>query len=124
MFVMAYRLLKCKKPHTIVEVVLSAAVVLVNKSGSESAIKLVSKVPLSNNISFKIIWPKTSINWKKNQAKGIWIAPHLICYLRFIKANDIVEECILCKCKSLDRTNCVGVLCTHCRAHTRKRQSL
>jgi hypothetical protein len=44
------RIAKCKKPHTIAEVlILPAAVDMVNIMISESAGKLLSKVPLSNN---------------------------------------------------------------------------
>jgi hypothetical protein len=46
----AHRIIKCKKPHTIVEeLILPAAVDMVNIMIGESAGKLLSKVPLSNN---------------------------------------------------------------------------
>jgi hypothetical protein len=46
----AHRIAKCKKPHTIAEeVILLAAVDMANIMIGESAGKLLSKVPLSNN---------------------------------------------------------------------------
>jgi hypothetical protein len=46
----AHRIAKCKKPHTIAEeLILSAAVDMVNIMISESAGKLLSKAPLCNN---------------------------------------------------------------------------
>jgi hypothetical protein len=46
----AYRIAKCKKPHTIAEeLILPAAVDMVNIMIGESAGKLLLKVPLSNN---------------------------------------------------------------------------
>jgi hypothetical protein len=46
----AHRIAKCKKPHTIAEeLVLPAAVDMVNIIIGESDGKLLSKVPLSNN---------------------------------------------------------------------------
>jgi predicted RNase H-like nuclease len=46
----AHRIAKCKKPHTIAEeLILPAAVDMVNILIGESAGKLLSKVPLSNN---------------------------------------------------------------------------
>jgi hypothetical protein len=44
-----YRITKCKKPHTIAELILLAAVDMVNIMIGESAGKLFSKVPSSNN---------------------------------------------------------------------------
>jgi hypothetical protein len=46
----AHRITKCKKPHTIAEeLILPAAVDMVNVMIGESAGKPLSKVPLSNN---------------------------------------------------------------------------
>jgi hypothetical protein len=46
----AYRIAKCKKPHTIAEeLILPAAVDMVSNKVGESAGKLLLKVPLSNN---------------------------------------------------------------------------
>jgi hypothetical protein len=46
----AHRIAKCKKPHTIAEeLILPAAIDMVNIMIGESAGKLLSKVPLSNN---------------------------------------------------------------------------
>ncbi|VVC25872.1 Hypothetical protein CINCED_3A012173 [Cinara cedri] len=51
----SYRIAKCKKPHTIVEqLILPAAIDMVNIMVGESAWKLLSKVPLSNNTL--VIW--------------------------------------------------------------------
>jgi hypothetical protein len=52
----AHRIAKCKKPHTITEeLILSAAVDMVNIMIGESAGKQLSKVPSSNNtISLRI----------------------------------------------------------------------
>jgi predicted RNase H-like nuclease len=52
----AHRIAKCKKPHTIAEeLILPAAVDMVNIMIGESAGKLLSKVPLTNNtISHRI----------------------------------------------------------------------
>jgi hypothetical protein len=45
-----HRIAKCKKPHTVAEeLILPAAVDMVNIMIGESAGKLLSKVPLSNN---------------------------------------------------------------------------
>lgn len=51
-----YRIAKCKKPYTIAEeLILPAAIDMVNIMVSDSAGKLLSKVPLSNNtVSCKI----------------------------------------------------------------------
>jgi uncharacterized protein with HEPN domain len=45
----AHRIAKYKKPHTIAELILSAAVAMANIVIGESAGKLLSKVPLSSN---------------------------------------------------------------------------
>jgi hypothetical protein len=47
----AHRIAKCKKPHTIADLTLLAAVDAVNIMIGESAGKLLSKVCLSNNTS-------------------------------------------------------------------------
>jgi len=75
----SYRIAKCKKPHTIAEqLILPAAIDVVNIVVGESAGKLLSKVPLSNNtVSRRIHHMAEDFNEQlieKNQRKGIWVA--------------------------------------------------
>jgi hypothetical protein len=69
----AYRVAKCKKPHTIAEqLILPAAVDLVNIMIGESAGKLLSKVPLSNNtISRRIQHMAEDLNYNRPKTYGL-----------------------------------------------------
>lgn len=142
----AYRVAKCKKPHTIAEqLILPAAVDLVNIMIGESAGKLLSNVPLSNNtISRRIQHMGEDLNAQlieklKGSEYGLQLDEatdnnkdaHLICYVRFLDGNSIVEDLLFCKSitgstkaqdlfeilnifmveNNLDWTKCVGV-CT------------
>ncbi|KAL4153497.1 hypothetical protein QTP88_001330 [Uroleucon formosanum] len=80
----SYRIAKCKKPHTIAEeLILPAAIDMVNIMVGESAGKLLSKVPLSNN----------TLDEATDNNKDA----HLICYVRFIDGDDMVEDLLFCK---------------------------
>jgi zinc finger BED domain-containing protein 5/7/8/9 len=142
----AFRIAKCKKPHTIAEeLILPAALDMVNIMIGESAGKLLSKVPLSNNtISRRIHHMADDLNDQlieklKEKAFGLQLDEatdinkdaHLICYIRFIDNDDMVEDLLFCKNitagakaqdlfeildnfmseNSVDWTKCVGV-CT------------
>lgn len=142
----AHRIAKCKKPHTIAEeLILPAAVDMVSLMIGESAGKLLSKVPLSNNtISRRIHDIAEDLNDQlieklKGKEFGLQLDEatdsnsdaHLICYVRFIDGNKIVEELLFCKSitarakaqdlfeildnfiseNSMEWTKCVGV-CT------------
>jgi hypothetical protein len=107
----AHRFAKCKKPHTIAEeLILLAAVDMVNIMISESAGKLLSKVPLSNNtISRRIQHIAEDLNdqlFEKLKGKKFGLQldeakdnndAHLICYVGCIDGNNIVEDLLFCK---------------------------
>ncbi|XP_067120060.1 zinc finger BED domain-containing protein 5-like [Centruroides vittatus] len=108
----AYRVAKCKKNHTVAEqLILPAAVDLVNIMIGESAGKLLSKVPLSNNtISRRIQHMGEDLNIQlieklKGSEFGLQLDEatdnnkdaHLICYVRFLDGNSIVEDLLFCK---------------------------
>jgi hypothetical protein len=108
----SYRIAKCKKPHTIVEeLILPAAVDMVSIMVGESAGKLLLKVPLSNNkISRRIRHMAEDINdqliekmkgvefgLQLDEAMGNNKDAHLICYVRFIDHNNIIEDLLFCK---------------------------
>lgn len=99
----AFRIAKCKKPHTIAEeLILPAALDMVNIMIDESAGKLLSKVPLSNNtISRRIHHMADDLNDQsieklKEKAFGLQLDEatdinkdaHLICCIRFIDNDD------------------------------------
>jgi hypothetical protein len=103
---------KCKKPHTIAEeLILPAALDMVNIMVGESAGKLISKVPLSNNtISRRIHHIAEDLNDQliekmKGKEFGLQLDEatdsnrdaHLICYVRFLDDNIIVEDLLFCK---------------------------
>lgn len=111
-FKVAYRVAKCKKPHTIAEeLILPAAVDMVNIMIGESAGKLISKVPLSNNtISRRIQHIAEDLNDQliekmKGKEFGLQLDEvtdsnkdaHLICYVRFLDDSTIVEDLLFCK---------------------------
>lgn len=145
-FKVAYRVAKCKKPHTIAEeLILPAALDMVNIMVGESAGKLISKVPLSNNtISRRIHDIAEDLNQQliqkmKGKEFGLQLDEatdsnkdaYLICYVRFLDENFIVEDLLFCKSiiesakaqdlfeilekviteNDLDWENCIGV-CT------------
>jgi hypothetical protein len=108
----AYRIAQCKKPHTIAEeLILPAAVDMVRIMVGESAGKLLLKVPLSNNtISRRIQHMAEDINNQLiEKMKGVEFGlqldeamdnnkdAHLICYVRFIDDNNIIEDLLFCK---------------------------
>ncbi|XP_046145958.1 SCAN domain-containing protein 3-like [Osmia bicornis bicornis] len=108
----AYRIAKCKKPHTIAEeLILPAAVDMVTIMVGESAGKMLLKVPLSNNtISRRIQYMVEDINYQLiEKIKGVEFGlqldeatdnnkdAHLICYVRFIDGNNITEDLLFCK---------------------------
>ncbi|XP_063786065.1 protein FAM200A-like [Pseudophryne corroboree] len=103
----AHRIAMCKKPHTIAEeLILPAAVDMVNILVGESAGKLLSKVPLSNNtISRRIQHMAEDLNdqfIEKMKGKDFALQldeptdsnkyAHLICYTRFVDCDNIVED--------------------------------
>jgi hypothetical protein len=109
----AHRIAKCKKPHTIAEeLILPAAVNTVNSMISESAGKLLLKVPFSNNtISHRIQHIMEDLNNQlieklKGKEFGLQLDEatdnnnndaHLICYVRFIDGHNIIEDLLFCK---------------------------
>jgi hypothetical protein len=108
----AHRIAKCKKSHRIAEeLILPAAVDMVNIMIGESSGKLLSKVSLSNNtISRRIQHIAEDLNdqlIKKLKGKEFGFQldeatdnnndAHLICYVRFIDSNNIVEDLLFCK---------------------------
>ncbi|XP_075048007.1 zinc finger BED domain-containing protein 5-like [Mixophyes fleayi] len=108
----AYRVAKCKKPHTIAdELILPAAVDMVTIMVGESAGKLLSKVPLSNNtMSRRIQHMAEDLNDQLiEKIKGKEFAlqldeatdsnkdAHLICYTRFVDGENLVEDLLFCK---------------------------
>ncbi|XP_075034451.1 zinc finger BED domain-containing protein 5-like [Mixophyes fleayi] len=108
----AYRVAKCKKPHTIAEeLILPAAVDMVTIMVGESAGKLLSKVPLSNNIMSrrKQHMAEDLNNQLIEKMKGKEFAlqldeatdsnkdAHLICYTRFVVGDNIVGDLLFCK---------------------------
>jgi hypothetical protein len=108
----AHRIAKCKKPHTIAEeLILPAAVDVVNIIIGESAGKLLSKVPLSNNtISRRMQHIAEDLNDQlivklKGKEFGLQLDEatdnkndaHFICYVQFIDGNNIVEDFFFCK---------------------------
>ncbi|KAL4101100.1 hypothetical protein QTP88_012347 [Uroleucon formosanum] len=108
----AFRIAKCKKPHTIAEeLILPAALDMVNIMIGESAGKLLSKVPLSNNTISRRIHHMTDdlndqlIEKLKEKAFGLQLDEatdinkdaHLVCYIRFIDNDDMVEDLLFCK---------------------------
>lgn len=111
-FKVAYRIAKCKKPHTIAEtLILPAAIDMVNIMVGESAGKLLSKVPLSNNtISRRIEHIAEDINDQlikkiRDSEFGLQLDEatdnnkdaHLICYIRYVDSKSIAEELLFCK---------------------------
>ncbi|XP_075042389.1 SCAN domain-containing protein 3-like [Mixophyes fleayi] len=108
----AYRVAKYKKPHTIAEeLILPAAVDMVTIMVGESAGKLLSKVPLSNNtMSRRIQHMAEDLNDQLiEKMKGKEFAlqldeaidsnkdAHLICYTRFVDGENLVEDLLFCK---------------------------
>jgi len=108
----AYRIAKCKKPHTIAEeLILPAAVDMVNIMVGESAGKLLSNVPLSNNtVSRRINQMAEDLNDQlvekiENKVFGLQLVEatdnnkdaHLICYVRFIDGDEMAEDLLFCK---------------------------
>ncbi|XP_076347983.1 protein FAM200A-like [Tachypleus tridentatus] len=99
--------MKCKRLHTIVEeLILTAAVDMVNIMVGESAERLFSKMPLPNNtISRRIQHMAEDLN---NQLSGKMKGKefrlqldeatdsnkdcHLICYTRFVDGDKTVED--------------------------------
>ncbi|GBP96300.1 Protein FAM200A [Eumeta japonica] len=112
-FQVAYRVAKCKKPHTIAEeLILPAALDMVNIMVEQSAGKLISTVPLSNNtINQRNHGIVEDFNYqliekiKKGEDFGMQLDEatdsnkdaHLICYVRFLFYNIVVEELLFCK---------------------------
>jgi len=112
-FKVAYRLAKCKKPHTIAEeLVLPAALDLVSTMIGESAAQKRKAVPLSNNtICWRIDKISDDINdqlvakmrgnefsLQLDEAATSNKDAYVICYARFIdNDNNIVEDLLFCK---------------------------
>ena len=119
----AYRITKCKKPHTIAEeVVLPAALDLVSTMIGESVAQKLKVVPLSNNTICRTEKTSDDINDQliakmhgnefSLQLDEATTSTHdkdayLICYVRFIDSNDnIMEDLLFCK-----------LILTNCKAH-------
>ena len=114
-FKVAYRIAKCKKPHTIAEeLLLPAALDLVSTMIGESAVQTLTAVPLSNNIiSRRIDKISDDINDQlvaKMRGNEFSLQldeattstsnkdAYLICYVHFIDNDDnIVKDLLFCK---------------------------
>lgn len=107
----AHRIAKCKKPHTIAEeLILPAAVDMVSVMIGESAAKEIKNIPLSNNtISRRIHDMAEDINEQiVGKLSGLFAIQldeatdsnddaQLICYVRYIQENNLCEDLLFCK---------------------------
>jgi hypothetical protein len=108
----AYKVAKCKKPHTIAEqLILPATKDIVETLFGESYAKQLDNIPLSNDtICRRISDISADIQEQlESQLIGKLFAiqldeatdsnneSHLICYIRFCKSNTICEELLFCK---------------------------
>ncbi|XP_069059533.1 zinc finger BED domain-containing protein 5-like [Pleurodeles waltl] len=107
----SFRVAQCKKPHTMAEeLILPAAVDMVIIMLVEDAGKQLLKVPLSNTISRRINDMADDINdqlicnlkgkdfaLQLDEATYNQKDTHLICYVRFVNKNKIVEDLLFCK---------------------------
>jgi len=108
----AYRVAKCKKPHTIAEdLILPAAIEMATTMLGEEAGKALAKVPVSNNtISRRIALIAKDLNeqlieaiqgkqfgLQLDEATDINNDAHLICNVRFINNGKIAEDLLFCK---------------------------
>ena len=123
-FKVAYRIAKCKKPHTIVEeFVLSAALDLVSRMIGESVTQKLKVVSLSNNticrriekifdginnqLIAKMRGNEFSLQLDEATTSTSDKDAYLICYICFIDSDDnIVEDLLFCK-----------LILTNCKAH-------
>ena len=123
-FKVAYRIAKCKKPHTIAEeLVLPAVLDLVSTVIGESAAKKLKAVPLSNNticrridnvsdnINDQLVAKMRGNEFSSQLDEATTSTSNkdalLICYLRFIDNDDnIVKDLVFCK-----------PISTNCRSH-------
>lgn len=111
-FKVAYHIAKCKKPHTIAEeLILPAAVDMAKIMIGEDAGKQLLKIPLSNNtISRRIDDISEDINNQlinslRGKEFGIQLDEatdshkdaHLICYVRYVNENQLIEDLLFCK---------------------------
>ncbi|XP_072392330.1 protein FAM200A-like [Diabrotica undecimpunctata] len=122
----AYRVAKCKKPHTIAEeLILPAAVNMITVIIEESAAKEIKNVPLSNNtVSRSIHDMAEDINEQivgklsalfaiqLDEATDSNDDAQLICYVRYIQEKNTCEDLLFCKkiCKSCKVTNLFEIL--------------
>ena len=122
-FEVAYRIAKCKKPHTIAEeLVLAAVLVLVSTMIGESVVQKLKVVPLSNNticrriekisddindqLRLKMRGNEFTLQLDEATTSTSDKDAYLICYVRFIDNDDnIVEDLLFCK---LILTNCIA----------------
>ncbi|XP_076347929.1 protein FAM200A-like [Tachypleus tridentatus] len=109
---MAYRVVKCKRPHLIAKVlILPAALDMVSIMVGESAGRLLTEMPLSNNIiSSRIQHMAKDLNDEltdKMKEKEFWLQldwvkdsnkdAHLIWYIRFVDGDKTVEDLLFFK---------------------------
>ncbi|XP_072380707.1 SCAN domain-containing protein 3-like [Diabrotica undecimpunctata] len=110
-YMVAYRVAKCKKTHTIAEeLILPAAANMVIVMIGESAAKEIKNVPLSNNtVSRRIHDMGEDINEQiVGKVSGLFAIQldeatdsnddaQLICYVRCIQETNICEDLLFCK---------------------------
>lgn len=108
----AYRIAKCKKPHTIAEeLILPAALDMAKIMIGEEAGKQLLKIPLSNNTISRRIYDISEdisnqlINSLRGKEFGIQLDEatdshkdaHLICYVRYVNEKQLIEDLLFCK---------------------------
>lgn len=122
----AYRVAKCKKPHTIAEeLILPAALDMVSVMIGESAAKEIKNIPLSNNtISRRIHDMAEDINEQIVEKLSTLFAiqldeatdsnddAQLICYVRYIQDKNVCEDLLFCRkmCESGKATDLFKIL--------------
>lgn len=125
-YLVAHRVAKCKKPHTIAEeLILPAAVDMVSVMIGESAAKEIKNIPLSNNtISRRIHDMAEDINEQiVGKLSGLFAIQldeatdsnddaQLICYVRYIQESNLCEDLLFCRkiCGSGKATDLFDIL--------------
>ena len=127
-YLVAYRIVKCKKPHSIAEeIILPAAIDLASTMIGGAAEKL-KLVPLSNNTVCRRIgdmaldihdqlidrMKEREFSLQLDEATDSSQDAHLICYVRFVdfSEHNLVEELLFCKsielgCRGIDLFNII-----------------
>ena len=127
-YLVAHRIAKCKKPHSIAEeIILPAAIDLASTMIEEGAAEKLKLLPLSNDTVCRRIGDMALhiydqlINRMKEREFSLQLDEatdsqdaHLICYLRFVdfSEHNLVEELLFCKpielgCRGIDLFNII-----------------